>query len=101
MKASEAHAFRFAVRLTPKGGRDAIEGWQFDAAGRKMLKARVAAPPEDGKANAALIALLAQALNIGTSRIRVVGGASSRVKTIEAEGNAADLSARLQGTFRA
>jgi len=48
-------AMRFRVRLTPKGGRDAIEGWWTDGAGRAALKARVAAPPEDGKANTALM----------------------------------------------
>ena len=55
---------RFRVRLTPKGGRDAIEGWWRDAAGRSALKARVAAPPEDGKANTALISLVAQTLEV-------------------------------------
>jgi uncharacterized protein YggU (UPF0235/DUF167 family) len=38
---------RFAVRLTPRGGRDAIDGWAQDSAGKKHLKARVSLPPED------------------------------------------------------
>ncbi|MEW6020340.1 MAG: DUF167 family protein, partial [Pseudomonadota bacterium] len=44
---------RLAVRLTPKGGRDAAQGWSLDAAGRRVLAVRVAAPPVEGAANAA------------------------------------------------
>jgi len=88
-------ALRFVVRLTPKGGRDAIEGWQRDAAGRQVLKARVSAPPEDGKANAALLGLVATSLGIAKSKVRIVSGLSARVKTVEVEGDGAMLAARL------
>jgi len=87
-------AMRFRVRLTPKGGRDAIDGWWTDGTGR-ALKARVAAPPEDGKANAALIGLLAQALDVRKSDVRIASGTASRVKTVEVAGDAARLAARL------
>ena len=87
-------AMRFRVRLTPKGGRDAIDGWWTDAAGR-ALKARVAAPPEDGKANAALIGLLARTLDVRKSDVRIASGASSRVKMIEVAGDDRLLAARL------
>jgi len=50
---------RLTVRLTPRGGRDAVEGWTRDDAGRLVLKVRVAAAAADGQANAAVIALLA------------------------------------------
>jgi len=83
---------RFAVRLTPKGGRDRVEGWAVDSGGRRYLKARVSAPPEDGKANEALVQLLAKALNVGKSKVRIVSGATSRMKTVEAEVNPAELS---------
>jgi uncharacterized protein (TIGR00251 family) len=85
---------RFRIRLTPKGGRDAIDGWS-DHLNERVLKARVTAPPEDGKANAALIALLAKALGIAKSRIAIVGGSASRLKSIEIEDNARDIAARL------
>ena len=78
---------RFYVRLTPKGGRDAIEGWSTDTAGKQVLKARVSAPPEDGKANAALIALIARALDVKKASIKIVSGESSRMKLIEVSGD--------------
>jgi uncharacterized protein (TIGR00251 family) len=88
-------ALCFRVRLTPKGGRDAIEGWWTDSAGQIALKARVAAPPEDGKANAALIGLLARTLDVRKSDVRIARGASSRLKAIEVEGDESLLAAKL------
>jgi uncharacterized protein len=87
---------RFAVKLTPKGGRDAIGGWVTDAAGNPILKARVSAPPEDGKANAALIVLLAGALGLKKADVKIVSGAASRTKLVEINGDRA-LLAKLQG----
>jgi uncharacterized protein len=52
------------VRLTPRGGRDAIEGIDTRADGCAVLKARVRAAPSDGEANDALCRLLARALDI-------------------------------------
>jgi uncharacterized protein (TIGR00251 family) len=75
----------FQVRLTPKGGRNAIEGWAEGPDGKRYLKARVAAPPEDGKANEALVRLIAEALAVAKTRVRIVSGATSRAKTVEAE----------------
>jgi uncharacterized protein (TIGR00251 family) len=91
----EADKLRISVRLTPKGGRDAIEGWVADAAGVRHLKARVTAPPEDGKANRALTALIAKALDVAPSKVVIAAGAASRVKRIEIEGDAAMLAKRL------
>jgi uncharacterized protein (TIGR00251 family) len=84
---------RITVRLTPKGGRDAVEGWMMFN-DERVLKARVSAAPEDGKANAALIVLLAKTLGIAKSRIRIASGETSRMKIIEIEASA-DVSARL------
>jgi uncharacterized protein len=74
------------VRLTPSGGADRIDGCATDDAGRIYLKARVRAAPEDGKANAALEALLAKALGVAKGRVKVARGATARLKAVEIEG---------------
>ena len=77
---------RLIVRLTPRGGRDAVEGWARDADERSYLKARVAAPPLDGAANAALEKLIAKALKRPKGAVRIVAGEQARVKQLEIEG---------------
>ncbi|MBV9996277.1 MAG: DUF167 domain-containing protein [Caulobacteraceae bacterium] len=87
---------RLTVRLTPRGGRNLLEGWTTDAAGRPVLKARVAAAPADGQANAALIGLLAEALGRPKSAVRLAAGAGSRLKQLEISGvTEAELVAKL------
>jgi hypothetical protein len=89
---SSLSRLRLAVCLTPRGGRDAVEGWARDAAGRAYLEVRVAAPPVDGAANAALATLIAKALKRPASAVRIVGGEHGRVKQVEIEGaDEADL----------
>lgn len=83
------------VRLTPRGGRDALEGLSELADGRTVLKARVRAVPEDGAANRALIALLAKALGLPKSDVRVSGGHTARLKELEIAGNGTALAERL------
>ena len=65
------------------------------ADGQTVLKARVRAVPEDGKANDALIALVAKSLKIPASRARLTSGATSRHKVLALEGDGAELSAKL------
>lgn len=60
------------------------------------LKARVAAAPEDGKANAALIELLGKALGIAKSSIQIAGGQTSRLKRIVIHGDAVQLERKLK-----
>lgn len=86
---------QFAVRVTPKGGRDAIEGWTRDEAGRPVLKVRVAAAAAEGAANSAVIALLAKALKRPKSALTLVAGQTARVKRIEADVTEAELAAAL------
>lgn len=79
-------AVTLVVRLTPRGGRDAAEGWACDADGRPYLKVRVASPPVEGAANAALIAFLAKTLKVPRSAIRLAAGDTSRLKRLELDG---------------
>ena len=79
-------AVTLAVRLTPRGGRDAAEGWAHDADGRPYLKVRVASPPVDGAANAALTAFLAKALKVPRSAVRLTAGETARLKRLELDG---------------
>jgi uncharacterized protein YggU (UPF0235/DUF167 family) len=85
---------RFAVRLTPRGGREAVDGVGEDG----LLRCRVAAPPLEGAANAALVRLLASELGVSRGAVAIVGGASARVKQVAVEGVSAEaLSARWPG----
>lgn len=77
---------RLAVRLTPRGGRDAVDGWARDEKGQPYLKARVAAPPVDGAANAALGKMIAKALHVSRGSVRIVSGDQSRLKILEIDG---------------
>jgi uncharacterized protein YggU (UPF0235/DUF167 family) len=72
---------RFAVRLTPRGGADRIDGVEGG-----VLRARVAAAPADGAANAALVRLLAAELGLARSAVRIVSGATSRTKVVAVAG---------------
>lgn len=75
---------RITVRLTPRGGRNAIDGWDGDT-----LRVRVASAPVDGKANEALLRVLAKALGVAPSRLTLISGVQSRVKTIDVDGMSA------------
>jgi len=73
-----------------------VEDWGEDDAGRRYLKVRVRAVPEDGKANAAVEKLVAGWLGVPKSAVRVVTGGKTRLKGLEIEGPP-DLAARLSG----
>jgi uncharacterized protein (TIGR00251 family) len=84
------------ARLTPRGGRDAIEGIEDLADGRCVVKARVRAAPSDGEANAALVRLLAGALGLAPRHVRLVAGDKARVKRLRIDGDGAALAAALR-----
>jgi uncharacterized protein YggU (UPF0235/DUF167 family) len=71
-----------AVRLSPRAAADRIGGPWTDAAGQVWLGASVTAPPDRGRANAALVALLADALDLPRSSISLEAGETSRLKRI-------------------
>ena len=90
---------RLAVRVTPKGGRDGADGWALDPAGRPLLKLRVSAPAAEGAANTAVIALVAKALKIPKSAVRIASGDTARVKILDLDGvDVADI-AKAFGAF--
>ena len=74
---------RLIIHLTPKASHNKIEGWDLDAKNKQILRVRVTAIPEDGKANEALIKLLSKTLHISQSRISLIRGSTSRVKHLE------------------
>jgi uncharacterized protein YggU (UPF0235/DUF167 family) len=84
-----------AVRLTPKGGRDAIDGAARLSDGTEVVKARVRRAPENGEANAALLSLLAGALDVPVSSVWLAAGATSRLKQVRIAGEGRALAARL------
>jgi uncharacterized protein (TIGR00251 family) len=71
-------ALRLQIHLQPRAARDRIVGWHGDA-----LKIQVHAPPVEGAANAALIELLAQTLDVPRRTVRILQGSTSRNKVVE------------------
>jgi uncharacterized protein len=85
-----------SLRVSPKAGRDAIEGIEQLADGRRVVKARVRAVPAEGEANRALIGLLAGALEVAPRRVHIEAGATARIKRVMIEGDGAALAAALK-----
>lgn len=84
------------VRLTPKGGHDGIDGIEQLTDGRSALKVRVRAAPFEGRANAALVTLMAKALGVPARQVSLVAGASARIKRVQVAGIPAALATALE-----
>ena len=80
-----------ALRVTPRGGRDDIDGVETRANGRAVVKIRVRAIAEGGEANRAVTELLAKALGVPKAKVRVLSGTTSRLKQIAVDGDPAKL----------
>lgn len=78
------------VRVTPRARRSEPAGWAVDSEGVERLAVRLVAPPVDNAANKALVEWLAGALGVPRSRIEIVSGETSRLKTLRISGVAAD-----------
>lgn len=98
---SEGRPFRrtsdgllLTVRLTPKSSRDRIDGVK-PAANGPAIQARVRAVPEDGRANTALVELIAAAIGVPKSAVTVASGHTSRLKSLHVAGDPGDLERRV------
>jgi uncharacterized protein YggU (UPF0235/DUF167 family) len=84
-----------ALRLTPRGGRDSIDGIGRLSDGRSVALARVRALPADGAANAAIVALVAKRLHVPKSAVTIVAGHTARVKQVRVAGDPAALAREI------
>lgn len=85
-----------ALRVTPRGGRDDIDGIETLADGRAVVKVRVRAIADGGQANRAVTELLAKALGVPKARVRILSGATSRLKQVAVDGDPAKLGDALR-----
>ena len=91
-----ADGARVALKVTPRASSSGVQGVQVDGAGRTYLTVRVSAPPEAGRANAALIKLLARRWRMPQGALEVVSGAGARHKVLHIHGAPDALIARLR-----
>ena len=82
-----AQGIAIALRVTPRGGSDAIDGIETLSDGRSVVKVRVRAIADGGAANRAVTELLAKALHVPKSHVRVLSGATSRLKQVAVDGD--------------
>jgi uncharacterized protein (TIGR00251 family) len=85
-----------ALRVTPHGGRDDIDGLETLANGRTVVKVRVRAIADGGEANRAVTELLAKALGVPKGKVRILSGTTSRLKQIAVDGDPAKLGESLR-----
>ena len=96
-----AGGLRVVLRVQPGARRERIDGPVALDDGSAALKVRVTAPPEGGKANAALVRLLAKAWKLPKSALQVVAGGKDRRKILFVSGDPAELAPRLRAWMRA
>ena len=85
-----------ALRVTPRGGRDDVDGLETLANGRTVVKVRVRAIADGGEANRAVMELLAKALGVAKAKVRMLSGTTSRLKQIAVDGDPAKLGDALR-----
>ena len=85
-----------ALRVTPRGGRDDIDGIETLSDGRSVLKVRVRAIADGGEANRAVTELLAKALGVPKARVKILSGATSRLKQVAIDGDPQKLAEVLR-----
>ncbi|MCA6111739.1 DUF167 domain-containing protein [Bradyrhizobium cenepequi] len=85
-----------ALRVTPRGGRDDIDGMETLSDGRSVVKVRVRAIADGGEANRAVMGLLAKALGVPKGRVKILSGATSRLKQVAIDGDPQRLGETLR-----
>src|ERR1700758_1188030 len=85
-----------SLRVTPRGGRDDIDGIETLSDGRSVVKIRVRAIADGGEAHRAVTELLAKALGVPKAKVRLVSGATSRLKQVAIDGDPATLGGALR-----
>jgi uncharacterized protein (TIGR00251 family) len=85
-----------ALRVTPRGGRDDIDGIETLANGRSVVKVRVRAIADGGAANKAVTELLASALRVPKASVKILSGATSRLKQVAVDGDPRSLGEALR-----
>jgi len=83
------------LRVTPNAGLDRVEGVEVRDDGQAVLRLRVKAVPDKGKANQAVMALVADALGIAKGKVSLIAGETARLKTLSVEGDGPLLAGRL------
>jgi uncharacterized protein len=91
-----AHGISVALRVTPRGGRDEIDGIEMLANGRAVVKMRVRAIAEGGEANRAVTELLAKSLGVPKARVKILSGVTSRLKQVAIDGEPGKLGEALR-----
>ena len=76
-----------ALRVTPRGGRDDIDGIETLANGRSVVKVRVRAIADSGEANRAVTELLAKVLGVPKAKVKILSGMTSRLKQVAVDGD--------------
>lgn len=92
----EQGSLTLAVRVTPKASRTVLGEVMTLPDGRSVLAVRVAAPPVDGAANAALIAFFSKGLGVRKSDVTIVSGEGARLKLLRISGNGEQIAERLR-----
>lgn len=88
---------QITVHVTPRSGRDVVCGRRLDAEGHPLAVLRVSAPPDKGKANAAVAKLVAKELGVAKSRVSIVRGETARTKVLSIEGDSKQVEEWLAG----
>lgn len=89
------------MRVTPNASKEGISGLWRGPNGEARLVIRVSAPPDKGRANKAVLKLLAKTLALPKSAVSLTGGEKDRAKTVAIAGDSSEIAARLKAIIAA